>query len=82
VLKPLAIRRKVHGDHRVSGSEESVYLYTNEEDGKTLRRYWTSAGQHFAGRAAIDIVGRNVDEILLARSGPLPWRSKSSGLVA
>jgi hypothetical protein len=30
--------------------EQPTYRYTNEEDGKTLRRCWTRAARDFAGR--------------------------------
>jgi hypothetical protein len=30
---------------RPSAGERLIYRYTNEEDGKTLRRYWTTACQ-------------------------------------
>ena len=32
--------------YRCPGGEKLTYRYTNEEDGKTLRRYWTTACPH------------------------------------
>jgi hypothetical protein len=35
----------------LAGMDMLTYRYTNEEDGKTLRRYWTSARQTCALKA-------------------------------
>jgi hypothetical protein len=48
--------------------EQLTYHYTNEEDGKTLRRYWTNAWLHTEG--PMHSWQRATDLTLGARSRP------------
>jgi hypothetical protein len=50
--------------------ERLIYHFTNEEDGKTLRRYWTTACQCCALKGPVHDRQRTTDLTLGARSRP------------